>query len=134
MSISKMVFDLHDESASSLVKTHQGGYPLDQQTQLRTSSSSLSHRLLIIARILPCDEDEEYDLSLAIEILGGLRETIIPGTPEDYVNIYTGCWDNEPDNRPLMNQVVDKLNAIISKTNIKENNQMNNYESNNFEA
>ncbi|CAI2163424.1 15683_t:CDS:2, partial [Funneliformis geosporum] len=77
-------------------------------------------------------KDEEYDLSLAIEILGGLRETTIPGIPEDYVNIYTGCWDNEPDNRPSMNQVVDKLNAIIS--NIKENNQMNNYESNNFEA
>ncbi|CAI2173041.1 14652_t:CDS:2 [Funneliformis geosporum] len=79
-------------------------------------------------------KNEEYDLSLAIEILGGLRETIIPGTPEDYVKIYTGCWDNEPDNRPSMNQVVDKLNAIVSKTNIKENNQMQNYESNNFEA
>ncbi|CAI2191166.1 4367_t:CDS:2, partial [Funneliformis geosporum] len=59
-------------------------------------------------------------------------ETIIPGTPEDYVNIYTGCWDNEPDNRPSMDQVVDKLNAIIS--NITENDQMNNSESNNFQA
>ncbi|CAI2172146.1 281_t:CDS:2 [Funneliformis geosporum] len=29
-------------------------------------------------------KDEEYDISLAIEILGGLRERIIPGTPEDY--------------------------------------------------
>ncbi|CAI2189116.1 9657_t:CDS:2, partial [Funneliformis geosporum] len=79
-------------------------------------------------------KDEEYDISLAIEILGGLRERIIPGTPEDYVKIYTGCWDNEPDNRPSMNQVVDKLNAIVSKMNITENNQMHNYESNNFEA
>ncbi|CAI2176593.1 15883_t:CDS:2, partial [Funneliformis geosporum] len=52
-------------------------------------------------------KDEEYDISLAIEILG--------------------CWDNEPDNRPSINQVFDKLNV---KMNITENNQMNNYESN----
>ncbi|CAI2174686.1 786_t:CDS:2 [Funneliformis geosporum] len=67
-------------------------------------------------------KDEEYDLSLAIEILGGLRENIIPGTPEDYVKIYNGCWDNEPDNRPSMNHVVDKLNATFTITNIAENN------------
>ncbi|CAI2181482.1 7959_t:CDS:2, partial [Funneliformis geosporum] len=78
--------------------------------------------------------DEEYDVSLAIEILGGLRERTIPDTPDDYVNIYTGCWDNEPDNHPSMNQVVDKLNAIVSKMNITENIKMNNNESNNFEA
>ncbi|CAI2191890.1 128_t:CDS:2, partial [Funneliformis geosporum] len=29
---------------------------------------------------------EGYHLSLAIEILGGLRERIIPGTPEEYKN------------------------------------------------
>ena len=34
--------------------------------------------------------DEGYDIGLAIEILGGLREKIVPDTPEDYVNIYTG--------------------------------------------
>ncbi|CAI2192246.1 13196_t:CDS:2, partial [Funneliformis geosporum] len=39
-----------------------------------------------------------------------------------------------PDNRPSMNQVVDKLNALVSKTNITEDYQMNNYKSNNFEA
>ncbi|CAI2186978.1 223_t:CDS:2 [Funneliformis geosporum] len=61
-------------------------------------------------------KDEEYDLGLAIEIFGGLREKIIPGTPEDYVNIYTACWDNDPDNRPSMNQVVGKLNAIVNIT------------------
>ena len=35
-------------------------------------------------------EDKPYDIDLAIDILQGLRESIIPGTPEDYVNIYTG--------------------------------------------
>ncbi|CAI2187955.1 9260_t:CDS:2 [Funneliformis geosporum] len=32
---------------------------------------------------------EEYGISLAIKILQGYRESVIPGTPEYYVNIYT---------------------------------------------
>ncbi|CAI2190704.1 405_t:CDS:2, partial [Funneliformis geosporum] len=63
-------------------------------------------------------KDEEYNISLTIEILGGLREKIIPDTPEDYLNIYTG---------------IIKLNAIIAITSIAsiaENNQSNNYKSN----
>ncbi|CAI2200336.1 5504_t:CDS:2, partial [Funneliformis geosporum] len=70
-------------------------------------------------------EGVEYDITLAIDILQGLRESIIPGTPEFYVNIYTECWDCEPEKRPTMNKVVDALNAILSKTNILENEQIN---------
>ncbi|CAI2162992.1 16417_t:CDS:2 [Funneliformis geosporum] len=67
---------------------------------------------------------------LAIEISQGLREEFIPGTPDDYVNIYTECWDNEPDKRPDMNQVADKLNAMITKRNmITEKDQINKSES-----
>ncbi|CAB4441026.1 unnamed protein product [Rhizophagus irregularis] len=56
--------------------------------------------------------DEPYDVGLAMEILQG--EKPIPNTPDDYVKIYCECWNNEPDNRPTINQVVAKLNAIIS--------------------
>ncbi len=37
-------------------------------------------------------EGERYDISLIYEISNGLKETIIPGTPEDYINIYTGKY------------------------------------------
>ncbi|CAI2174609.1 5742_t:CDS:2, partial [Funneliformis geosporum] len=67
---------------------------------------------------------EEYGVSLAINILQGLRESVIPGSPESYVNIYT-------ENRPSMNKVVDALNAILTKTNILENDRM--YEESNIE-
>ncbi|POG77041.1 kinase-like domain-containing protein [Rhizophagus irregularis DAOM 181602=DAOM 197198] len=62
--------------------------------------------------------NELNDLGLAMEILQGLRETPIPDTPEEYIKIYTDCWNTEPDNRPFINQVFDKLKEIIKKENI----------------
>jgi len=35
-------------------------------------------------------ENEQYDVSLAIEIRNGKREVIIEGTPVEYSNLYTG--------------------------------------------
>ncbi|CAB5358224.1 unnamed protein product [Rhizophagus irregularis] len=34
----------------------------------------------------------------------GLRETPLPDTPTAYINLYTECWNYEPDNRPTMLQ------------------------------
>jgi TPR repeat protein len=83
-------------------------------------------------------EGNPYDINLAVEISQGLRENIVPDTPSDYANLYTGkfnytvifimflflkflfnitlfleCWNSEPDNRPTMNQVVERLKSII---------------------
>ncbi|GBC05719.1 hypothetical protein RclHR1_00640007 [Rhizophagus clarus] len=71
-------------------------------------------------------EDEQYDESLNLEIAQGLRETVVPNTPEDYIKIYTKCWDSEPSNRPTIHQVVDWLGTINTKTNIIENTQISN--------
>ncbi|CAI2183777.1 20196_t:CDS:2 [Funneliformis geosporum] len=70
-------------------------------------------------------EGEQYDIDLAVDISQGLREKVVPGTPEEYVNIYTECWQNEPDNRPTMSQVVDQLSSIITKSKMTVNEQMN---------
>ncbi|GES93134.1 kinase-like domain-containing protein [Rhizophagus clarus] len=51
-------------------------------------------------------------ISLIIKISQGLRETPIPDTPTTYVNLYTECWNGEPDYRPTINQVVEKLKTL----------------------
>ncbi|CAB4437970.1 unnamed protein product [Rhizophagus irregularis] len=72
-------------------------------------------------------DGEHYDVGLIYDISQGHRETVVPDTPDEYVNIYTKCWDGEPDNRPTIFQVVDWLKAIITKTDIIiENTQLSN--------
>ena len=38
-------------------------------------------------------EAESYDVGLAVEISLGLKETIVPNTPADYSNLYTGKYN-----------------------------------------
>ncbi|EXX57230.1 uncharacterized protein OCT59_023855 [Rhizophagus irregularis] len=66
----------------------------------------------------PPFSDELNDLGLAMAIFQGLREKLIPDTPEEYIKIYTDCWNIEPDNRPTINQVVNELKAKMTKENI----------------
>ncbi|EXX53845.1 hypothetical protein RirG_240100 [Rhizophagus irregularis DAOM 197198w] len=70
--------------------------------------------------------DEKYDLDLASDISQkNLREAVVPGTPENYVGIYTTLFyyynimlDGEPDNCPTIYQVSDLLKANNTRTNI----------------
>ncbi|EXX76220.1 Skt5p [Rhizophagus irregularis DAOM 197198w] len=57
----------------------------------------------------PFEKVNPTSLPLLLDILGGGREKIIPDTPEVYKNIFTECWDHDPDNRPEITQVAFRL-------------------------
>ncbi|CAB4477973.1 unnamed protein product [Rhizophagus irregularis] len=78
-------------------------------------NEGIVHRDLHSGNIL-VHQGEEYDVDLAIDIKEGLREETVPGTPENYVNLYTECWDGEPTNRPTIYQVIESLKVIMGRT------------------
>ncbi|PKB95049.1 hypothetical protein RhiirA5_437467 [Rhizophagus irregularis] len=45
-------------------------------------------------------------------IIGGYREIPISGTPVEYLDLYKSCWNYEPNERPSISQVYDKLEEI----------------------
>ncbi|CAB5382475.1 unnamed protein product [Rhizophagus irregularis] len=55
-----------------------------------------------------------------VEILNGKRETPVAGTPIDYLNIYEKCWEDNPDDRPNIQQVLSDLKLINMNTNEME--------------
>ncbi|GET58366.1 kinase-like domain-containing protein [Rhizophagus irregularis DAOM 181602=DAOM 197198] len=58
-------------------------------------------------------EGKKYDIGLIYEISEGLREKPVPDTSITYIKLYTDCWDGEPDNRPTICEVVDRLKDMI---------------------
>ncbi|UZO08420.1 uncharacterized protein OCT59_028675 [Rhizophagus irregularis] len=76
-------------------------------------------------------EGEEYDVGLALEILQGLGETVVPDTPENFVTIYIKCWDGEPDNCPNIYQVdaIAKNLQLSGKQEVNDASSTNNLES-----
>ncbi|RGB24700.1 kinase-like domain-containing protein, partial [Rhizophagus diaphanus] len=56
--------------------------------------------------------EDDYDLSLMLSILNGRREKIIDGTPVKYSKLYTGCWRDEPNKRPNIQEIISTLIEI----------------------
>ncbi|CAB5345808.1 unnamed protein product [Rhizophagus irregularis] len=78
---------VHRDLHSSNVLIHQGS--------IKLADFGLSKRI--------------NDASKSQSKLLGRREITVPNTPNDYSNLYTECWNNEPSKRPSIHEVVNRL-------------------------
>ncbi|GES75236.1 kinase-like domain-containing protein [Rhizophagus clarus] len=46
---------------------------------------------------------------LRIDLINGRRENPVPDTPEVYLKLYKLCWDINPDKRPTISEVYNKI-------------------------
>ncbi|RIB10104.1 kinase-like domain-containing protein [Gigaspora rosea] len=53
--------------------------------------------------------------AIAIHVFQGHREKPVDDTPIQYAELYMQCWDDNPEKRPEMKTVFDKINKMISK-------------------
>ena len=68
----------------------------------------------ISSRKYPCSElDSISDIQLYR--LNGGRHDVIPGTPEEYKNLYMECWDDESEKRPTSEECYHKLKNVMGE-------------------
>ncbi|CAJ0835251.1 4267_t:CDS:2, partial [Entrophospora sp. SA101] len=66
--------------------------------------------------------DPDYQkYGLIVDISGGIREEPIPNTPDEYINLYKACWQDDPKSRPDIQYVEKMLIGMISGSNIVDN-------------
>ncbi|CAG8489166.1 15330_t:CDS:2 [Acaulospora morrowiae] len=58
------------------------------------------------------EKNEKSYLLLANEIVSGRRESKVAGTPDEYLKLYSMCWDGDPNKRPDISQVYESLNDM----------------------
>ena len=49
---------------------------------------------------------------LAAWIISGNREKPVPGTPQEYIDLYTLCWDGDSEKRPNIKVVLESIGNI----------------------
>ncbi|CAG8530265.1 8937_t:CDS:10 [Paraglomus brasilianum] len=75
------------------------------------------------------DMQSSEKVNLANYVKRGLRPSVVPNTPECYVKLMKKCWDDEPDNRPDIEEVVETLHEWVSAIkNERENRKRKNDE------
>ncbi|RHZ77109.1 hypothetical protein Glove_185g42 [Diversispora epigaea] len=62
---------------------------------------------------IPYESKFQDELELIIYVSRGNREDPIIGTPQDYINIYQDCWNQDPNQRPNIRKVVQGLEFIV---------------------
>ncbi|RHZ46449.1 hypothetical protein Glove_621g15 [Diversispora epigaea] len=66
---------------------------------------------------IPYESKFQDELDLIIYVSQGNREDPIIGTPQDYINIYQDCWNQDPVKRPNIGKVVQDLEYLLPKSN-----------------
>ena len=84
----------------------------------KTDIYSLGVLLWEISSGRPPFKDYENDSLLIMNICHqGLREKFVVNTPPDYHKLYTDCWNEDPNKRPIIDKVYDNLKSMLPKNN-----------------
>ncbi|RUP49637.1 kinase-like domain-containing protein, partial [Jimgerdemannia flammicorona] len=78
----------------------------------------------VIFWVISADGGEPFSdldtMTTAMQINLGFREEPIQGTPEDYVELYSQCWDGDPAKRPKVDEILTRLDAMMKAVLEKE--------------
>ncbi|CAB5345877.1 unnamed protein product [Rhizophagus irregularis] len=90
LQLSSAVLCLHDQGIAH--RDLHSNNVLIHQSVIKLTDFGLSKRIEESSNIQPKLHEK-------------VTEAPISDTPEDYIKLYTDCWNSEPDNRPTINQL-----------------------------
>lgn len=64
--------------------------------------------------------EDQSDYTVIAAILSGRREERIKNTPDKYYELYSQCWNNEPEKRCAIDYVYNALKRLLENGNEKE--------------
>jgi serine/threonine protein kinase len=87
---------------------------IDSKYTYTKSSDIYSFGVLMweISSGYPPFKDHDDERSLICHISNGNRETTISDTPIEYENLYKVCWNQEPEQRPVISEILDKFKMM----------------------
>ena len=62
---------------------------------------------------VPC-EGTTRSYEILLHRLNGFRDSPFPGTPKQYIDLYSKCWDNDPNRCPSSEMVNRSLKLLIT--------------------
>ena len=63
----------------------------------------------------PCGGLQNYN-DIVLYRINSSRDAPVSGTPEEYITLYSACWDDMPEKRPSCEQISNSLSMISQKT------------------
>ncbi|CAG8724646.1 20420_t:CDS:2 [Cetraspora pellucida] len=92
-------------------KCLQSKYPYE--ISKKSDIYSLGILIWMISSGRPPFEAVDQISELVFNILSGVRESPIEGTPLAYITLYTDCWQDDPEKRPNIQEVSSLINYKI---------------------
>ncbi|CAB4472882.1 unnamed protein product [Rhizophagus irregularis] len=119
--------DLHSKNIvihNSNAKITDFGISKDQNNQTSMAYIDIySFGVLMweISSGFPPFKDNDNRVALAISINTGIREVTALGTPEEYGKLYKNCWNQEPEQRPTINEILNEFEKMGFGNNVTSN-------------
>ncbi|POG58196.1 kinase-like domain-containing protein [Rhizophagus irregularis DAOM 181602=DAOM 197198] len=94
---------------------------LDENFLYTKSSDIYSFGVLMweISSGYPPFKESDNNVALACKINDGVREDTIPDTPKEYEKLYKNCWNQEPEQRPIISEILDEFEKMGFGINIR---------------
>ncbi|RGB22282.1 kinase-like domain-containing protein [Rhizophagus diaphanus] len=112
---------IQNDQNSTVYMGHFGVIPymepkriFDQNFPYTKSSDIYSFGVLMweISSGYPPFKDSDDKVALGFAINNGTREITIPGTPIEYENLYKNCWNQEPEKRPVIHEILNEFKRM----------------------